>query len=123
MNAANDYYDSVVSNANLQAARRMGAAQSGAGAIDGDWQGMDASDFAVGVPKMVKHLLPEAHAGACQACSFSNKGTLLATGGADQVIKVWEPKKGAASSTLQVRCPPRATRSRTLPAEPLTPRL
>ena len=38
MNAANDYYDSVVSNANLQAARRMGAAQSGAGAIDGDWQ-------------------------------------------------------------------------------------
>jgi len=123
MNAANDYYDSVVSNANLQAARRMGAAQSGAGAIDGDWQDMDASDFAVGVPKMVKHLLPEAHAGACQACSFSNKGTLLATGGADQVIKVWEPKKGAASSTLQVRCPPRATRSRTLPAEPLTPRL
>ena len=103
MNAANDYYDNVVSNANLQAMRKMSQQQQQQG-ISGDW--LDAGDFGpMGglTPKSVKHVLSECHEGFVNTVSFSNKGTLLATGGADQTIKVWEPKKGSCFSTLQVR--------------------
>ena len=105
MNAANDYYDSVVSNANLQAMRRMSMEPGGRGSpcswkdADSEWQGLD--NLGICLPKSVKHILSGAHTGTANACCFSNKGTLMATGGADQIIKVWEPKKGAATSTLQ----------------------
>ncbi len=106
MNAANDYYDNVVSNANLQAQRLSGGGASSSGGWqggdnggDGGWEGLGYGG--AHIPKSVKHVLAGAHEGFVHACCFSNKGTLCATGGADQTIKIWEAKKGSCATTLR----------------------
>ena len=95
MNAANDYYDNVVVNANLHAQKASSSWKD----LDGEWEGLNCNDF--GRPKSVKHILQSAHEGMVHTACFSNKGAYMATGGADQVIKLWDPKKGSCTSTLR----------------------
>ena len=41
-----------------------------------------------------------AHDGGCFGLAFSRTGSLLASGGADKLVKLWEPHTGALSATL-----------------------
>ena len=103
MNAANDFYDNVVTNANKQAQmQRLSMDNSAGGANwDGGWEGV-GDPMGGYLPKSVKHVLSDAHEGLVHAACFNSKGNLIATAGADQVIKLWEPKKGACTSSLRV---------------------
>lgn len=44
-----------------------------------------------------------AHEGGCYSLAFSRNGMLLASGGADKTVKLWEPSTATLTSTLHVR--------------------
>jgi hypothetical protein len=44
-----------------------------------------------------------AHVGGCYSLAFSRNGMLLASGGADKTVKLWEPSTATLTSTLHVR--------------------
>jgi WD40 repeat protein len=45
-----------------------------------------------------------AHEGGCFGLAFSRTGALLASGGSDKAVKLWEPATATLTSTLQVSC-------------------
>jgi len=46
--------------------------------------------------------VPGAHEGGCYGLAFSRTGGLLASGGADKCVRLWEPSTATHTSTLHV---------------------
>eukprot|EP01116_Phalansterium_solitarium_P025463 TRINITY_DN9757_c0_g1_i1.p1 TRINITY_DN9757_c0_g1~~TRINITY_DN9757_c0_g1_i1.p1 ORF type:complete len:561 (-),score=192.15 TRINITY_DN9757_c0_g1_i1:228-1910(-) len=53
----------------------------------------------VPVPKVVKKII-EAHKGDCNSIAYSARGSMLASGGNDNVIRVWETRSCTLKATL-----------------------
>ena len=47
--------------------------------------------------------MPGAHEGGCYGLAFSRTGGLLASGGADKCVRLWEPSTATPTATLHVR--------------------
>ncbi|DBA79590.1 TPA: hypothetical protein ACH3X1_008277 [Trebouxia sp. C0004] len=52
------------------------------------------------VPEKATKSVP-AHDGGCFTCAFDRSGTHMATGGADKVVKLWDPATGANTGSLR----------------------
>ncbi|DBB04827.1 TPA: hypothetical protein ACH3X3_010116 [Trebouxia sp. C0006] len=53
------------------------------------------------VPEKATKSVP-AHDGGCFTCAFDRSGSHMATGGADKVVKLWDPATGANTGSLRV---------------------
>jgi len=100
MNAANEYYDNVVAQANLlkQMSINKNAAASLEGS-DGDWMLTNASESACVIPRTVAHRVAEAHAGPVHSLAFTSRGDAFASCSADQKIKLWSSNKSSGAVT------------------------
>ncbi len=53
-------------------------------------------------PRPFPRSVPGAHEGGCYGLAFSRTGGLLASGGADKCVRLWEPSTATLTSTLHV---------------------
>jgi autophagy-related protein 16 len=105
MNAMNDMYQTVT-----QAQRKAEQQQQ---QRDRKISSMDLTDsnsildnvawsnfFNVSIPTKKSRVL-KAHRGSCTSIAYSPKGTMLASGGADSIVRIWDSRNFTACATLK----------------------